>query len=122
MNAEIEKMKTEVEEKRRYKAVANRDYRIVEEGQSRNVGEFIQTSGETQVVGKSRNDDGLAGAGTGVNKAGVQELGRVNVEYRSELPRPSDGGTPTTVRLLKQAAQPMSVGNSHPQSGYNTTQ
>ena len=47
MNAEIELMKHQVKEKRRYKAVANKEYHIFEEGMSRNVIEFEQTSGET---------------------------------------------------------------------------
>ena len=93
--------------------MANREYHIVEEGLSRNVIEFEQTSGETQVVSRRQNDDGLAGAGIDINKVKQHELARVNVEYRSELPRPSDAGTPTTVRLLKHAMQPMSAGNSH---------
>ena len=121
-------MKTQVEEKRRYKAVANREYHIVEEMPSRNQGGDVLTSEETRIVhSRRRTEDALAGTAIDINKAKQQELARLNMEYRSELPRPADdGGTPTTIRLLKQGTLPMhlpmSIDNSQRQSGYNTQQ
>ena len=95
-------MKSNIEIKRKYKPVTNREYRIIEEKHTHKG----QSSEETEVGNQGKQN--LTELNQRSDDMYQLKSTEHKVENKSDLPRPSDLGTPTTMKQQKQV-QPISV-------------